>query len=588
MRRSNQRHLSLFWLIASLFVMASAALAQEKLPDLTPVVVDANQGYVEVRNIGNAVSEPSQLYVVCSALYSGKSSPCAAGLHLPGYIEKWNTLPFDIPALKPGGSYRVQMFGAGAFSQKPGNYYGMKITSDPLKKIAESNETNNYTRLDTTPDRGPQKVVSREERSGQLQLTVMMDGKPIKAAIVLTRPGQMSYEMPIIQRRERMKQTPFESSWPVGKYDLHIHSEVSVPVNIYMQSKAIPIEIKKGQLLKKSITIPSGRLQLGATVEGEVTSGIEVKLSTLQGVYKSFYGLGLLTAPLDVSLPAGQYKLEAKSVEQKQSRFANVEVKAGSTIKKSLNFDKLRVGFLKLNILMNGKPTPFEYGFNMPSSDLLSDVHLSSSETGEPFVPLEPVSNKPIKLREGVYDLKVHERTVGGKDVEVKGITIREGETVEKTVELRRPGTLNIKARWVGQPYNIVACAAYHNPLNPQRLGALMGGSGGAYRGDCLDPYVHMSASVSSPGRSDGNIAKLVHLGLSMNMSSDEKENNGIYVQALDIEPGVYDLEVWPVAQGGHIVKGDHRKLKQTLKGVEITSGGITERKLKFRWPGKK
>jgi len=560
-------------LLACLFMPASPAVAQEQLPDLTPVVINASEGRVEVRNVGHAVANPSQAYVVCSIVHAGRASPCAKGMHLPGYIEKWNVLPVDVPALKPGESYPIQLFGAGAFQKKSENNYGINISTDARKRIAESNEANNDTHLSLVAESATKKI-----EMGQLQIQVLMHGVPIKAAVTLTAPGKTAHEMVLIQRRNRMKQTPFEESWPVGKYDLHIHSEVSSPVNIYMLSKAIPVEIKKGQRLEKTVTIPSGRLQLDTTVEGETTAGTKVKISTLQGDFKYFYGLGLLTAPLDVTFPAGQYKLEAKSEEQQQTRFVIVDIKAGSTTKKLLNFDKLRVGYLKLNLLMDGEPIPFEYGFNATRRDLLADVRLVSSETAEPFEPLEAVRDKPIKLREGVYDLKVHERTVGGKDVEVKRIAIREGHTTDKTVEIRQPGTLNIKARWTGQPYNVAACVAYHNPINLNRLGALMGGgsgAGGRSRGKCLDPNVFLRASISSPGRSDGDIGKDIYLK-SRGYDDDER------MQSINIEPGVYDLTVWPILQG------DHRELAQTLRTIEITAGGITKKKLEFRWPGKK
>lgn len=136
-------------LAAVLFAMAATAMAQGAMPDLTPVVMDANQGTIEIRNIGHAAAKPSRVFVVCSVRDSGKTKPCAEGLHLPGFIKKWNTLPFDIPALQPGARHRIRVFGAGAFPHKPG-LHGMKIIIDPMKKIAESDESNNYTRLDIT------------------------------------------------------------------------------------------------------------------------------------------------------------------------------------------------------------------------------------------------------------------------------------------------------------------------------------------------------------------------------------------------------------------------------------------------------
>ncbi len=137
-------------LIVNLFGMVPSAQAQSKLPDLMPVVIDANKGLVEVRNVGGATAAASQVFIVCSRVppKSKRIERCAAGLHLPGFIKKWNILPYDIPALQPGGKYLLHLFGSGAFQRRPG-LNAMAITTDPLKQITESSESNNYTRLDT-------------------------------------------------------------------------------------------------------------------------------------------------------------------------------------------------------------------------------------------------------------------------------------------------------------------------------------------------------------------------------------------------------------------------------------------------------
>ncbi len=53
-------------LVCTLLTGMLPAQAQDKLPDLIPMVVDANKGLVEVRNIGGATAESSQLVIVCS------------------------------------------------------------------------------------------------------------------------------------------------------------------------------------------------------------------------------------------------------------------------------------------------------------------------------------------------------------------------------------------------------------------------------------------------------------------------------------------------------------------------------------------
>jgi len=397
--------------MAGLIVMVSTAIAQDKLPDLIPVVVNANQGSVEIRNIGDAAAKPGRVFVVCSRipLKSKHSVQCAKGLHLRGFIEKWNTLPYDVPALQPDDKFLFHVFGSGAFPRRPG-VYGMTITIDPLKQITESNESNNYTRLDT---------VIRVEKTF--------------------------------------------NAYTSAKWQHHI-----------------PTTTSKGE------------------------------------------------------------------------------------------------GFLHLRILMNGKPVPFEIGWTSPARGFLSEQNLYLSETEKPIAPLSGTNTQPMKLRVGIYDLKVHERAVGGQDIVIKGIDVRKGEIVERTVEIDQPGELDIMARWTHQPLNILACAKFNNPVNFGRLGALMGGgsgAGGRSRGDCLDPNVHLAARVSSPGRNDGDIAKTVYLTGKTNKATGDN------IGFINIKASVYDIAFWPVG---------HPELEQTLKDVRIMSGEVTQRKLMFRWSGKK
>ncbi len=403
-----------FVLMVCMTGAATMAAASSKLPDLVPAVVNINDGLVEVRNAGEVAAKPSQVFVNCSRIFHGKTTPCGAGLQLPGYIEKWNVMAYDVPALQPGEHYLFHVFGSGAFPYRPGAY-GMAITADALRHIAESSESNNDTRLDTVIEAG-----------------------------------------------------------------------------------------------KSSSKYASGKLRNHAT-----------------------------------------------------------DAKEG-------------VGLLHLRILMEGKPIPFEIGWTSPARGFLSDEYLFSSETGEAVTPLTGTYVQPMKLRAGAYDLKVRLRAVGSKDIVIKRVVIRNGETVAKTVDFHQPGVLNIMARWIHQPINVIACAEYYNPINPGRLGALMGGgsgAGGRSRGDCLDPNVYLAVLISSPGRSDGDVARLDGLKSKTNKNADGKIAVGENIEAIKIEAGVYDIAFWPVG---------HRELQQTLKGIEIASGETTEKKLEFRWPEKK
>ncbi len=577
-------------LVISFFVVP-ITIAQVAMPDLVPVVVNANQGTIEIRNIGKAKANPSEVYIVCSRSDSfAASTPCAAGLHLPSYIKKWNVLSYTIPTLLPGARYVLNLFTSDSLPVKAGSY-AMKITVDPGKHIAESNEANNYARLDTViktkkitasgKNFNQEKRINRHQ--GQLQLTVLMDGKPVKAAIVTTRRSQQSLlVMSYVERNRKMKQTPFEMQLPEGKYNLFIHAEPVSLLKIYMQMKALPIEIKEGKRLKKTVIIPSGRMQISSFIEGKKTTGVKVDLAGFYNNFKYFSARGTLNTPVDISIPAGKYKVKTWNPEWKQYQISELDIKASSTVKHVLNFDKLRTGYLKLNLLVDGKPVSYEISRYSNTKGFLYDVSLFFSDSGEPAVLYSPTNIQPVKLRVGVYDIKIHEDTIAGKDTLIKRVTIHEGETVEKTLEIVQPGELNIVARWTHQPFNLLACAEYHNPINLNRLGALMGGgtgSGARSRGDCFSPEVSLEASISSPGRSDGNIAKSVFPKWKINKDADGNIIDSNHISSIKFNSGIYDIMVWPVG---------HPELKQSVKGIEIKPGMVLQRKLEFRWPSVK
>ena len=102
---------------------------------------------------------------------------------------------------------------------------------------------------------------------------------------------------------KHMTQTPFEVSLPAGKYDLYVHALVS-PLLIYMQTNAVPIEIKAGEQLQTSVTIPSGRLQASSTLDGKNIAGMKVDISgnafaTDPSGFKQFSTYGSLQTPID-------------------------------------------------------------------------------------------------------------------------------------------------------------------------------------------------------------------------------------------------------------------------------------------------
>ncbi len=574
--------------LCSLAGALPVAAVQAGQADLTPVVIDADQGVIEIRNIGNVAAEASQIFVLCTVIRPGSGSqPCAAGLDLPGYIPKWNTLPVDIPALQPAANYRLQLFGPATFPGRAGTY-AVVITADPLHSIAEANESNNTARWQTDvsmegsspakPAGEPDDQVPMASKgAGSLQVRVLMQGKPVGAAIRVTLPGRwnqlvLQNEMVEGDSDKHMTQTPFEVSLPAGKYDLYVHALVS-PLLIYMQTNAVPIEIKAGEQLQTSVTIPSGRLQASSTLDGKNIAGMKVDISgnafaTDPSGFKQFSTYGSLQTPIDVSVPPGKYHIKVWYPEGRQSQSFDVEIEAGKTINSDVSFRQLRTGYLKLNVMMDGKAVPSQ-------GDYLFDVYLLDAKTGDQITPLEGAYTGPLQLPVGTYDVKIHERVIGGSDIVLKAIEIREGKTLEKRAEIHQPGSLEIVSHWTDQPTDIIACAKYYNPLNPDRLGALMGGHS-VSRGNCLSSDAHLAAWVSSPGHNDGNVAKIEAMTPGSLLTTDGTVTSSEASENLQLIKGQYTIMVWPVG---------HRELAQTLNRVDILPGGVTQRKLEFRWP---
>ena len=375
-------------LISLLLLVTTTAVSKEPLPDLTPMVINAEQGLVEVKNIGNVAVKPSQLYVVCSTFVKGgKSSPCASGLHLPSYIKKWNVLPFNVPNLKPGESYQIHLFSAATLPRKIGNY-GMKITADPLKKITESNESNNYTRLDTTikPPPGKLRVVVQDDRKQTLKsfnYFIQKHGTKQKyKGIVVSGNDQTS---------------PLEVEIPEGQYDVHIVSkndfyagfnglrryyshvaeiqkDMAHHILAPMREKIIANTlITSGKTTNKRVVFKHLKLgflkiSVNADSKQEPKIWLNIKPSGQSQSILEFHGPFYFDSVLKVPLAAGSYLVHMEPQNEgyqgpgyKKTEFG-VTIKPGETLQQKINYTRQNKGTLKLTVLVNGSKSKARIG----------------------------------------------------------------------------------------------------------------------------------------------------------------------------------------------------------------------------------
>jgi len=363
--RIMQRLIGFLCLIVCLFMTVSTAVAQEPLPDLTPIVVDANQGSLEVRNIGNEAAKPSQLYVVCSMFHAGqRSTPCAAGLHLPGYIAKWNALPFDIPALKPGESYHIQLFGAGAFQKKTENVYGMQITTDPLKRIAESNEANNYTRLDVAP------------KPGVLRLVGQDDLPELPVYYLIRRHGKSAGKSQPIRGTRSIKALPLDFYLGPGSYDVRVVQQRSIystgdldkmVIGEWLLVNSSGVLVGSKEIVELKLIFrqePPGKLKLHLLADGHPT-GAWTGIATLEGdkIQPKLMRRNL-EADTELNLLPGRYEVLATPKDEGPysrkhgygTQQVSFEIRSGQTTDKTLRFVSARKGKLVLSALVEWRP----------------------------------------------------------------------------------------------------------------------------------------------------------------------------------------------------------------------------------------
>ncbi len=576
-------------LLVCLSGMATAA--DNKLPDLMPVVIDASQGSFEVRNIGDAEAPASRVFVICSMFHAGQQiTPCAAELHLPAYIAKWNALAFDVPALKPGDKYLLQLFDSDVLPRTP-NIYGMKITTDPMKRIVEADESNNYVRLDTViraeepalaqySDLLPDQILSAGKEKGLLKLQVLMAGKPVEAAVRVTQSGKRNRT--VLQTKsmpgdsyEHMKQTPFAVVLAAGRYDLYVQARVS-PLRVYMQTRALPVVIKTGKRLERTVTIPSGRLQILSNIAGESISGLTVEISggaSYKNKLRDFDGYTIyqkLKTPVDTDVPPGKYKIKVQNPETGQTQNFDVRIKENGEVEKSLAFEKFHAGYLKFSLLVDGKKIPAKDFYKYVALTITS---ISSSKQ------IKPGSGDRLRLPSGVYDVLIHEQAWGNADTHLTGIKISDDETTGRSITLQQPGELQLVSLWQTSKLDEAECAV----IKPLVTTAVIPIYAYLYLTDThlkkdygdkiakcypdINPMVVTYTRLDKKNNSSTSPGKVY---------SNEYPSMKTRVAAIRLVPGRYDFKLWPLK---------HKELQTTLKNIKIEPDKAILKELMFKWP---
>ncbi len=419
-------------------------------------------------------------------------------------------------------------------------------------------------------------------KEGLLRLRVLMDGKPVKAAIKVARSdsGKVILQTESVhgQNGRHMQQTPFEVSLPAGKYNLYVSIEpdtvLESPLKAYIQTKALPIVIKNSERLGKTLTIPIAHLHLSASVGAKDAAGVKVEMSGSNSDFRYFMISGTVEAPFDDTLPAGKYRYTAWHYPSRQSQSAYIDLVAGKKSEKMLAFEKMHVGRLKLSVLMDGKIVPDKDFYKYAS------VKITSASTSKQVNPLPGGMGRYLTvLPSGTYDVQIHEKAWGNADIHLTGIKISDDETMERTITLQRPGELQLVSLWKTSKFNEAECAVI-KPLVTAMVIPIYA-------------YLYLTDTHLALGNSD-NIAmcypdinpmvvtytrrdkKTNHSTAPNKVYSDEFPTMKTRVAAIRLVPGMYDFSLWPLK---------HKELQTTLKNIKIEADKAVLKELVFKRP---
>ncbi len=468
----SKTNILIFFILLIFFYLSAIAFANasSQKPDLIVRVIDDQQGLIAVKNVGQIKSRSTQLYVNCTRIYEGKNRSCATGLNLSNYIKKWKTLFYNIPALGSGKSFRIKLFSNNNLPRKPG-YYGMKLTIDPLKKMAESDETNNFARLNV---RLKNTLI---ETPGILSLIFKdkSNSQPVSRSYSIISNGRKKFT----SQGDITGSMPVKVSLPPGEYTLHVfqkwqqinrNPDAPFSVNPILGAKTeqifLDIRIQSNKKITKNITFKpkqTGQLNISAMLDGKPTkAGIKIfKAADNVFVFSSFPKP--LSTPMQLNLLPGEYQvtinLVASQITDINKRFPksdypeqsfNINVSSNSKINKTINLKRIKFEKMIVKVLLNGSAVKAEIKVKAPNKD-------------KRYYHKIPVKynlfNNTIKLLPGKYDLLItpltlhvdlpgidvfHGRVSGPglsyrkkkKTIELHNIQIEAGNSLKKTVRI--------------------------------------------------------------------------------------------------------------------------------------------------------
>ena len=281
-------------------------------------------------------------------------------------------------------------------------------------------------------------VVQETQTVGFLKVTALRNGKAVGAHIdvfvpemeesVKTTTSSTSIEKPVIIRLK-------PGAYTVRVTDTGLTDRPSI---------TFPgVEIEVGKTVEKTAEFSASYLKVMATKDGKpfkawvyiYRPGEEKPLTYKHSTEKMPASFKLLPEIYDI-------KVRDDSVPEKpEVNVKGVEVKAGETLEKIVEFTGegvLEVSPVKAGKLFNAWVYIYRPGEEKPLTYKHSTEKMPAS----------------FKLLPEIYDIKVRDDSVPEKpEVNVKGVEVKAGETLEKIVEFTGEGVLEVSPVKAGKPF---------------------------------------------------------------------------------------------------------------------------------------
>ncbi|NNF99468.1 MAG: VWA domain-containing protein [Desulfobacteraceae bacterium] len=435
-----------------------------------------------------------------------------------------------------------------------------------------------------------QEVVQESRNFGNLKVTALRNGTPIKAHMEIFVQGEV--ESITSGRTVTDPDSPGAKLKP-GTYDLHVvDRETATMPEVMIEG----ITIEAGQTVSREVDFSSGALRL--TVQKDGNPSVAAVRITEAGTKSRVADRDTsVHNPLTIHLLPGTYDVVVKDDRTSPPQevvFTNIAIENGITIEKTADFSE---GFLSVEVLVDEQKDTAGLSVYEPGTE--NRVATGDTSRDNP---------KIIKLVPGTYDLRViYKKSRPEREVRFNGIEITAGKTVEKRAEFgagllsvevlvnERKGTAGLSIYEAGTNNRIATGDTSRD--NPKIIKLVPGTYDlrVTYKKSRPERELRFEGIEITAGKTIEKQADFVEGSVSVEvMVNDRKGTAGLAIyeagtskrvatgdtsrdnpKAIKLNPGAYDLKV--------IYKKAKPETEELIRGFQVVKGQTVEKRLDFQ-----